>query len=489
LSSLRRRVLVSALAVLTAFVVLTSLALERAFRDSAGSAREERLLGQLYLLMAAAEGAGATLLLPDELAEPRFGLPGSGLYAAVLDATGRPVWRSISTLSGAPPLEGALPPGDRRLDVRANEQGEEHLVERYGVRWAIGDTPATYTFVVAEDLAPYREELARFRSALSGWLGGTSLLMLAALLAAMHWGLAPLRRVSAEVVAIEQGTADRIRGDYPRELRALTDNLNALLAHERALRKRLDDALGDLAHSLKTPLAVIRNELGENRIPEAMAVLLEEQVERMGRIVEHQLQRARADTGAAAALATAVPIAATVERLVTTLAKVYREKGITVRPCDGTPCLAPPVQGRDGAEGKPSATNEPSSRGEVDMSPGLNFRVEGDRVAIFRGTEGDLIEILGNLLDNAFKWARRQVRVDVRRSSAGVEIRVEDDGPGIPLDQVARLLARGSRGDEAPPGHGLGLAIARNVCEAYGGTLAIERSALGGTAIRIGLPG
>jgi two-component system sensor histidine kinase PhoQ len=438
--------MVSALAVLAVSIVLTSLALERAFRDSARSAREERLLGQIYLLMAAADTVDERLVLPEELAEPRFGLPGSGLYAAVLDAGGQPVWRSRSALSAAPPMDGALPPGERRLDQRRDAQGAEHLVERYGVRWAIGDVPAAYTFVVAEDLVPYREELARFRTALGGWLGAMSLLMLVALLAALRWGLAPLRQVAAELAAMEQGAADRIRGDYPDELRALTDNLNALLAHERARRKRLDDALGDLAHSLKTPLAVIRNALGEGAIPPAPAALLEEQVERMGRIVEHQLQRARAGTGAAPVLATPVPVAATVERLGASLAKVYRDKGI-------------------------------------------RLLVEGDRDAVFRGAEGDLMEMLGNLLDNAFKWAKAQVRVSVHKPPSRLEILVEDDGPGIPTDQAERLLARGARGDESTPGHGIGLAVARDICDAYGGTLTIVRSPLGGAAIRVELPG
>jgi two-component system sensor histidine kinase PhoQ len=436
----------SALAVLAVSIVLTSLALERAFRDSARSAREERLLGQIYLLMAAADTVDGRLTLPEELAEPRFGLPGSGLYAAVLDSAGQPVWRSRSALSAAPPMQGALPPGERRLDLRLDTHGREHLVERYGVRWAIGAAPAAYTFVVAEDLGPYREELARFRTALAGWLGAMSLLMLAALLAAMHWGLKPLRRVAAELAAMERGAADRIRGDYPQELAALTDNLNALLAHERTRRKRLDDALGDLAHSLKTPLAVIRNALDEAAMPPAQGALLEEQAERMGRIVEHQLQRARAGTGAGPVLATAVPVAATAERLGATMAKVYRDKGI-------------------------------------------GFSVEGDRDALFRGTEGDLMEVLGNLLDNAFKWASTKVRIGVRRSAPSLEILVEDDGPGIPPDQAERMLARGTRGDEAAPGHGLGLAVARDICEAYGGTLTIGESSLGGAAIRVGLPG
>jgi two-component system sensor histidine kinase PhoQ len=436
-------VLHSALAVLAAFVLMTGLALDQAFRDSVRAVREERLLAQAYLLMASAEGAGDTLILPEYLSEPRFGLPDSGLYAAVLDAAGQPVWRSRSAVSVGPPLEGALLPGEQSLELRRSAAGGDFLVQRYGVRWAIGPAPAAYTFVVAEDLTAFRDEMGRLRTALAGWLGGTALLTLAALLAVLRWGLAPLRQVAAEVAAVESGGADRLLGEYPEELAPLTDNLNALLAHERARQKRLDDALGDLAHSLKTPLAVVRGALRDGAVPSGPAALVDEQVTRMERIVEHQLQRARA--GAAAVLGGAVPVAAVAERLGASLTKVYREKGV-------------------------------------------RLRVAGDREACFRGTEVDLMEVLGNLMDNAFKWARREVRVGVARTDGRLEILVDDDGPGVAPEQARRLLQRGARGDEAVPGHGIGLAVARDICEAYGGSLALDRGDLGGARVRLGLP-
>jgi two-component system sensor histidine kinase PhoQ len=442
--SLRQRVLLSALLVLILFLILTSLALEQAFRDSASSAREERLLGQLYLLMAAAEGLNGTLTLPEELAEPRFSLPDSGLYGAVLDGAGRPVWRSRSALTVAAPWQGALWPGERRFELRRDATGEDFFVARYGVSWAIGPRPAQYTFAVAEDLGAYYEELARFRTALAGWLGLMGLLMLAALLAAMRWGLAPLRRVAAEVAEVESGAAAQIRGDYPAELRALTDNLNALLAHERARQKRLDNALGDLAHSLKTPLAVIRGALGETPVGADRTGLIDAQVTRMEHIVEHQLQRARAGAGPVT-MAAVVPIAQVVERINATLAKVYCDKPIDVF-------------------------------------------VEGDTALAFRGVEGDLMEILGNLLDNAFKWARSTVQVAIRRGETGVELVFEDDGPGVSPEQAQRVLERGARADESAPGHGIGLAIARDICTAYGGGLSITRSTLGGARVRLRLP-
>ena len=440
--SLRARVILSATLVLTVFIVLTSLALEQAFRDSARSAREERLLGQIFLLMAAAEAEDGILVLPAELAEPRFGLPESGLYATVLDGAGKRLWESPSNLGIEAPLGGPLPPGERGFEQRLSTAGDGYLVERFGVTWATGTEPTGYTFVVAEDLAPFSREVARFRAALAGWLGTLSLLMLAALLLSMHWGLTPLRRVAEEVAAIETGRQEQIRGAYPAELRPLSNNLNALLAHERAQQKRLDNALGELAHSLKTPLAVLRGAVDQQHLDTETADLMQEQLRRMDHIVEYQLQRARSGAGAAAGLSPPVPIAETVERLAASLEKVYRDTGI-----------------------------------------GIKIRVNPELA--FRGAEGDLMEMLGNLMDNAFKWARQQLRVTAENGRDGLLIEVEDDGPGIAQDQVRHVLERGARADQSAPGYGIGLAVVRDICEAYGGELDIGRSALGGALLQV----
>jgi two-component system sensor histidine kinase PhoQ len=444
--SLRTRVVLAAAAVLAVFVLLTSLALERAFRDAAESAREERLLSQLFLLMAAAEAEDGVLVLPKNLTEPRFGLPQSGLYAAVLDEVGQPVWRSASTMGIEVPLTGAVQPGRRVFERRAGTDGNDYFVARFGVTWATGTVPTTYTFAVAEDLAPYRKELARFRTALAGWLAAMSFLMLGALLLAMRWGLLPLRRVAHEVAAIELGRQERIKGDYPTELRSLSDNLNALLAHERSRQKRLDNALGDLAHSLKTPLSVMRGALNPDIGEPERVATLQEQIARMDQLVAYQLQRARSRAGAAAGLSPRAPVAHTAERLGASLAKVYRDKSIDL---------------------------------ELDIDPSLTFG----------GTEGDLLELLGNLMDNACKWARGRVRVSAAGARRRLVISVEDDGPGISAEQTARVLERGVRADESAPGHGIGLAVVREICEAHGGTLEIGRSPLGGAAVSARMAG
>jgi two-component system, OmpR family, sensor histidine kinase PhoQ len=446
LSSLRARVTWAAALVLLVFIVLTSLALEQAFHASARSAREERLLGQIYLLMAAADTEADGLTLPRDLAEARFSQIESGLYAQVADARGEPEWRSLSALGLEIPFVARLGPGVRHFQEARDSRGRAYFVEGFGVTWSIGPSPRDYTFSVAEDLGPYQEELARFRVSLFGWLGALSLLLMVALLAALHWGLAPLRRVAEEVAAVEAGRQERLRGVYPAELRALTDNLNALLAHGAARQARLGNALADLAHSLKTPLAVMRGALDGHPGPpseglpqdQSTQACLEEQIRRMDEIVIYQLERARGRP--AATLSRPIRLTPTVERLLTTLAKLHSDRAVTV---------------------------------ERELEPGLGFR----------GAEGDLLEVVGNLLDNAFKWCRTRVRVGAKRESGLLVIWVEDDGPGITPEQARGLGERGARVDLSTPGHGIGLAVAREICEAYEGDLAIATSPLGGASV------
>jgi two-component system sensor histidine kinase PhoQ len=317
-------------------------------------------------------------------------------------------------------------------------------VGAFGVSWATGPVPINYTFAVAEDLAELNREVAGFRVSLWRWLGAMSLLMLLALALILGWGLRPLRRVAAEVAAVESGRQRRIEGIYPAELGLLTDNLNTLLAQERARQQRLDHALGDLAHSLKTPMAVMAGVIDETASDVPGRRILHEQLGRMREIVEYQLRRARAGAIQTHGLAPRVSVRRTAERLAASLAKVYREKSVT-----------------------------------------LDFALEGDPA--FKGSESDLMELLGNLLDNAYKWCRGRVRLTAGQAQGHLQISVEDDGPGIGYEEAERLMERGVRADETAPGHGLGLAVARQIVLAYGGRIEIGRSSLGGAALRVAI--
>jgi two-component system, OmpR family, sensor histidine kinase PhoQ len=271
-----------------------------------------------------------------------------------------------------------------------------------------------------------------------------ALLLLAAQAFVLRWGLKPLKRVAREITAIEAGKNERVEGVYPPEIKLLTDNLNALLLHERSQQQRYRDALADLAHSLKTPLSVMRGALANSQADPRLSKTVEDEVARMNHIVEYQLQRAA--TAGRSQLASPVAVKPVAARIVESLSKVYFDKGVETA-----------------------------------------FAV--DEQAAFRGDEGDLTELLGNLLDNAYKWCRKNVRVAASRNARNLVLSVEDDGPGIDGAQANRLLQRGVRGDEAAPGHGIGLAIVRDIVQAYGGEIEIGSSGLGGTAMRLKLPG
>ncbi|OOG25666.1 histidine kinase [Thioalkalivibrio denitrificans] len=423
MSSLSLRVGLIAALVVAVFAVLTALALERAFRDSAAQALDERLHAQLYLLMGITEvDAAGRVNLPERLPEARLMLPGSGLVAEVRTPDGEPLWTSPSAL-GRDPDADALP---FSVNLTVNWELEERLYP--------------LEFHIREDRAAFEAQIAQYRRSLWGWLAAMAVLLLAAQALALHQGLKPLRRVARELRAVEQGRQPGLQGRYPVELRGLTDNLNTLVHHERAQLARYRDALSNLAHSLKTPLAVLRGSL-DSREPDRRQSV--EQLERMERIVAYQLQRAA--TSGRTALSAPVAVAPLVKRLGVTLAKVYGDRRVDL---------------------------------EVDVPDDLQFR----------GNEGDLMELLGNLMDNAWKHGGSRVRVDARQDDRGLELTVSDDGPGIPPGQVPTILTRGGRLDEQVPGQGIGLAVVADIVAAYEGEIEIDQSPLGGARVRIRLP-
>ncbi len=443
--SLQTRLLLAASLVLAAFLGLTGITLDRAFRDSAEAGLRDRLQAHVYALLAAAElSPTGDLRLPGALPEPRFASPASGLYARVYDAAGRPVWSSASLLGLALELPREIPPGKRHYvavalaDMRAIALG-------FGTAWESGDGRLLpFTFSVAEDLGGLDAEVAAFRRTLWGWLGGVAVLLLLAQGTILRLSLRPLRRVGRELDAIEQGQRERLGDDYPPELAPLTSGINQLIAREQARLQRYRNALGDLAHSLKTPLALLRGELGVEAREQRRADAAAAQVDRMAEIIEYQLQRAA--TAGRRPLSAPVLLAPIVARVVASLDKVHRAKG-------------------------------------------ANCRVEVPAGLVCRAEEGDLYELLGNLLDNAYKWCRATVVIRADQVAGALQLMVEDDGPGLPDAVRVELPVRGRRADSATPGHGLGLAMVADLVEAYGGSVAAGKSPLGGARIEVRLPG
>jgi signal transduction histidine kinase len=275
-------------------------------------------------------------------------------------------------------------------------------------------------------------------------LGG--LILMAAGLYGLRSGLMPFRQLRARLLAVRTGKDVRVQGEYPTEVQPLVDDLNALLDdREKAVKRALATA-GDLAHGLKTPLAVLAQEAerAEAAGDSALAAGIAQQVERMRRQVDYHLARARA-AASGAAPAVRCQAAVSAEGLVRTLLKLYSGRALHI---------------------------------EVHMAPEHSVRVQRE----------DLDEMLGNLLDNACKWATSRIAVESARIGSAILFTVDDDGPGLarPLRMV--VLQRGVRADEAAPGSGLGLAIVRDLADLYGGSISLDDSPRGGLRARLSLP-
>jgi signal transduction histidine kinase len=273
-------------------------------------------------------------------------------------------------------------------------------------------------------------------------------------------GLSSLDELRAQLSAVREGRAQQIAGRYPAEVGPLVTDLNALLEYRDVAVRRAVAKAGDLAHGLKTPLAVLAQEAARAQTAgqRELAASIEQQVDRMRRQVDYHLAQARAAASGATPGARCAVIASA-EPLARTLLRLHADRPST----------------RSGPAGPADAR-------------GLTIDVNVAADHVFRGQREDLDEMLGNLLDNACKWARARVAIESSAHDSIVTITVDDDGPGLDASMREAVLQRGVRADEAAPGSGLGLAIVRDLAEVYGGSIALDTSPLGGLRARLHLP-
>ncbi|HEY1724232.1 MAG TPA: ATP-binding protein [Steroidobacteraceae bacterium] len=452
--SVSRRLLIAVALPLLLFFVLTASAIDYVFREQTTAALRDRLEEQIVALVTAVdldfEGKLVVNLLDPE---SRLDVPGSGQYATLHDESGKLLWSSPSL--GGTDLEpgGKLAVGGVDFRYETARDGSTVAELSRGLQWAYGSgLSKKLVFTVADSTAPQMRELWLFRQRMATWFGALALALLGTMAWMMRRALAPVRRLESEIAALEVGGATALGGGYPRELAAVTEGLNALLNSERNRIRRYRDTLGNLAHSLKTPLAVMRASLGsaegsEQRTRQAIQL----EIDRITQIVEHQLKRAAASGGATLGQ-TPVPVLGLVSDLRAAMMKVHARKDLRI---------------------------------DINVAPELGFL----------GDSGDVIEVLGNVVDNACKWCRACVLVTAmvdadRELTRRLSIVVDDDGPGIPQELRQRVIERGVRADEHVPGHGLGLAMVRETVALYGGRLYIDTSvALGGARVELQLPG
>jgi len=445
-SSLSARLLISVSLLLVFFFGATIVVLNSAFREAGEQAQQDILDGQLMALIAAAEpNLDGELEMPPDLSEPRFGNLGSGLYGALTDESNFPVWTSRSALGTYVPYGDQPGPGQRTFSRIKLEDGTPLMALSLHVQWelASGDLKP-YTFSVAQSLDSFNAQLAGFRRQLFTWFGAVALIMLFSISIVMRGLLKPLRQIESEISAVESGERQSLSADFPDELSSVARNMNVLIGSERGRAERYRNTLDNLAHSLKTPLAAIRAVLAEQRSSD-VAEKIEAQIERMNDIVRYQLKIPAARSKKFGVIA--LPIEKELKKLVDGLHKVYKDKGPTI---------------------------------DVDLAEGIKFR----------GESGDFLELAGNLLDNACKCCKTAVKLTIAplsmgKTSGGMRIVVEDDGPGIPQEARAPLLERGMRLDESAPGQGIGLAVVTDIAASYGGTVTISDSEMGGAKISV----
>jgi len=344
---------------------------------------------------------------------------------------------------GIPEFAGAAP-GENEFLLAGSEDG--FYSYRYGVQFELdngGLLPVTASIFVSP--GELQSEMAAFRAGLWRSLGVTGVILVLAQLILLSLGLRPLRRITVDISAIESGKLERLEDTYPTELEPLKRNLNHLLDTEKTNQGRYRHALDSLAHSLKTPLSVIRSSLPADS--EAKSTAIDTAVVDMQHLIATRLQRAAASTRSS--MAQGVNIESQIKRLLQSLKRVYSQKMINT---------------------------------DVMIEPELEFY----------GEQRDLLELAGNLLDNACKYGAGQIAVavqafDAANLRAGIVMQVEDNGPGIELNKREQLLQRGVRGDERVEGHGLGLAIVLEIVSAYNGEISIDKSELGGARITVSL--
>ncbi|MFH3480594.1 ATP-binding protein [Xanthobacter variabilis] len=451
--SLALRLVLSALAIMLAVLLVVGLVLSTLYARAAERAFDRRLGVYLKMIVAeVANASGADVPEPQALSDPLFIFPNSGWYWQIAHKAegGSAVKTSRSLrdarLPRAAPASGADGTGAVRQGYGPGPRGETlRVVERELDFGADG----SYVVSVAAVSTELDSDVAGFNMVLVGTLIVLGLAFLLVVLFQVRFGLKPLSRISQALSDVRSGEAERLVGAYPVEIVPLVREVNALIDANREVVQRARTHVGNLAHALKTPLSVLLNEAGTRGDP--LAARVRDQVSVMRDQVAHHLERARMAARPSIVVG-ACDVAYTVTALARTMEKIHRAKGLAI---------------------------------DVRILDGVRFR----------GEQQDLEEMVGNLVDNACKWARSrvdlEVRLDAPRPAGGApffRVVIDDDGPGLDPARRAEVGQRGRRLDESMPGSGLGLSIVHELALLYGGSLELGSAPGGGLRTELVLP-
>ncbi|MEJ2755601.1 MAG: ATP-binding protein [Gammaproteobacteria bacterium] len=441
--SMQFRILLAGASVMVIFVVAAVVILVEVFAVTIEQGVRDRLEASLYGVMAVAEVLNEDLWLPETLPEERFNQLTSGQYAWVSAAGARLVWRSHSTVGkGQLPNPAALSVGG--FAWRTEYLGGEPVwVLSFASSWSLesGEQRA-YQFSLAQHQAPFTAQIRQFQFLLVFSFVSLGVLLCVIQVLLLRRGLRPLGRLAQKIRDIESGETSHIEGRFPFELDPVVQNINAMVEHERAQRERYRDTLSDLAHSLKTPLTVLRGvwcgvEERDQAWRDDSAGTVNEQIDRMDKIIQYHLKRSVLHQNARVLQRT--ELAPLLIKILEALQRVYSAKSMQV---------------------------------DLQMADAL-------RHATVRMEEADVFEVFGNVLENAFKYGhqRIQVRVSDVENGNALRVMIADDGAGIPESDRERVLARGARLDETvASGQGIGLAVVADICRVYGVGLKVGSS-------------
>lgn len=437
-STLTLRLVAASAVWVVASLCVAGLLLVLLFRDHIERRFDGSLMDHLEELIAASElGADGRLSLTWQPSDPRFNRPQSGWYWQIEQGEVA-VLRSASLWPAR--LQAGPPDGDRHQQSLRGPAGE--ALRALVMPITLPEAEDAFVYTITGPVADIAADVGEFAVKLAVTLAVLALGLIGAVVAQVRFGLAPLQRLRRAVTEVRAGAAVRLPESFPGEVQPVVSELNALLDSHAALLERARSQAGNLAHALKNPLTVIRNQA--QALPEPHGTVVREAAEAMGRQIEWHLARARA-AGAYGVLGARTSVVDVARDLRFSLERLHRDRALRIELVD----------------------------------------VDG---LVFQGDPQDLEEMLGNLMDNACKWARGRVRVAGSRRGDRLWLAVEDDGPGIAGDKIEAALARGRRLDEATTGTGLGLGIVRDLAELYRGSLDLGRSDLGGLRATLELP-
>jgi len=421
-------------------MTLTGFVLDEGFRTNVERAQKENLRTQIYALLATAELDDAEYLkLPMQNMEPRLNIAESTLHARVITTGNKIVWQSESMVNTQLPFPDKYKVGEFSFfDISNNDQSFTSV--SFAAIWLTVEGEDTYIFQVAENKNVFDSQISLFRKSLWGWLAGVSIILIIVQMLILSWGLKPLRQIADDLLNIKKGTTKNLTGSYPKEITPLTQNINQLLESSQQQLTRYRDALGNMAHSLKTPIAVLQG-IMDNANKEQKETAFE-QIHTINNIIDYQLQRAA--TAGRMQLRSSILLRPVLDKIIHSLHKVHHDKTVNI---------------------------------QITIPDNLKIMVDQD----------DLYELLGNLLENAFKWCKTQIFISASSADNKSQIIIEDDGPGINDEEQERILLRGQRADQKTPGHGLGLAMVHDMLLLYEGSIKITRGNLSGAKIIIEL--